>query len=326
MATNCEPTLRELVLRFLSNPKMIYPVIKLEAMYDKKWKVSDHPSYHIKCPELSQFVDKDTQTKVHLTIKKWNFRLVKSEKDNRLYVTLQPFEAINGRLKESKFFTGSNYDLHEDKIIRNAIRFASNNLSTQKQTQKIEFGVHKKIHKSSDTESTKIPSATRIRKNTSEMETINPPQVARTKEISSFTGIRKFQNIGYLCDDLTFTEGFSALEFNPLKNKVEFFETMTFRLFKDENVEYHRPNREKIMDEVQRQNLNQALKEEYAKQGPKHYISIRDDIDEDLRRFPIEIQDILFGVKNAYISWDEVEFPAACFTCLKEDEIYMKNC
>jgi hypothetical protein len=305
---------------------MVYPVIKLEAMYDKKWKVSDHPNYHIKCPELSQFVDKDTQNKAQMTIKKWHFKLVKSEKDNRLYVSLQPFEAINGRLKESKFFTGSNYDLHDDKQIRNAIKFASKQISTQKQTQKLELGVQKKIHKSSDTESAKFPPATRIRKNTSEIETNYSSQVPKQREISAFTGIRKYQNSGYLCDDLTFTEAFSALKFNPLKNKVELFETMTFRLFQDENLEFHRPNREKIMDEVQRENLNMALKEEYAKQGPKHYISIRDDIDEELRRFPIEIQDILFGVKNGYISWEEIVFPGEVFTCLKDEEIYMKNC
>ena len=324
MFNHSKENLRDLLLKFIKNEEIIYKPIKVEAVFDKSWKLSDDCGYYLKSSNMKDSLDVDLDAIYQVTLKKWRFVLKTSKQTKMCTVDLRINKLLCCRLENPKFLKSGNANLMDDKMVHNAIKLNIFNKTQIKPNNErmIEEKLHKKIQKSAGVASSKFEN---LLKDHSELKKIEYPtklndnKIDKTIEkqvVNSVSLNRPLDEPGFSCSVVNFFEAVTCDQFDPFFHHKSFLQQMSFNWIKSENKERIINNEGNVLDDCQRHQL-MHISSEISK---THLFTRNSEVPHVLLQKPIEVNEILWGITKGVVSWRELDFPIACFEKLKENK------
>jgi len=328
MLANSKENLRDLLIKFLKNEKLTYAPIKLEASFDKNWKLTDDCSYYLKSSNLNDTIGEAKAGYYQVTLKKWQFVCKVFNKTKTWRIDLVVQKADTCVLQNPKFLLGKNINLMDDSLVRNVIKYANFNPNEKKNEKRVDEHLHKKIQKESGIASSKFENQLKDSSDQKNTHSKTHAQLSNTvfdrtknsEKRSPGTQKQSLLEPGFSCSEINFFEAITSDQFDPLIHQKCFLQQMSFNWTKSENRERIIHNTDEILDDCQRQALLDMPSE--IRGGGN--IVCNSKIPYVLLAKRVELNELLWGISTAVFSWDELEFPVSCFENLKQNRSLMQ--
>lgn len=294
MKSNNKESLKDLAIRFLKKEKIAYPLLKVEAFYEKNWIITDNLTYYMECEDLLESIDGEECNLCQLTLKDWFFEIESNAKTKENILKLRLEEYKECEIDESKLFRGANLNILFDPIIRNLLK-------------QYPFKTNQNIvdPKSNPTQQT----------NKRVQNITNREETSKTQALESS---RKNSVRDFFDSTVKFIEIVTADQFDPrLNKKNDYIENLFLNFSKEDDDFKHSSNKGQLDDHQ----LNELCHVSF-RMTSSNALFAECNVDSDLRQHTIKVDEIILGNTNGYINWTEIEFPRSCFSRVKENTDY----
>lgn len=312
MAAADQPSLKSLLLAFLSHQKVVYPPIKLEAFFQSPWLVADNSRTYLKCKFATQNLDPTKSQFYRIRLLKWRFVVKELRNSNRLSVQLEADTYKCFPAERLEFFHGRSKNLVDDREVRQALEgYEERRLELTQETGEIRESKRikkptaadpltrdgfscKDRQKATTKESTEAERHTSGRKNgCKETDSIS----VSSDKVRDQGDTEELGRVGYLCHDLTFGEAMTGFELGRARPQAKRFLVELEKNVSKFPVQHFKPRTERRKaPEIEEVDAGCGL------------LARRGNVPQELLDNPLEVDEILAAIQEGFISWEEIRF------------------
>lgn len=300
---NC--SLKQLLLRFLRQETFNYPPLKVEAMFDKSWKISDNERYYFRCNSLKSLLNENKSKLDVVLLRNWRFH-AKITADNKLVVQIEVLSMKRSPITQTVRFKGHNHSIFEDKQVAETLRLNEAKIrekTLERELKRAEKKIHKVskqepkecsqkyvFHKKSTRDSIEMDANTTAAKLT-KAET-DTSSVASNHQETDEQHSETYQNRGYLSSDITFFEAATVKPHRYVNMGNQVIHELDRNASKLMNSKRNGDLKERLLDQDEATAL----------------FSRAPEVPHWLLQDPIVPVEILTAINQGLISWKEINF------------------